>query len=78
MTPRARGTYTSSTLIGGKAGVGPSSLHTMLEGTNGVSECKVDVKPTWIPIHGIEWIMFHGHLDYFQEPPRGGRPNTKP
>ena len=22
--------------------------------------------------------MFHGHLDYFQTPPLGGRPNTKP
>jgi hypothetical protein len=22
--------------------------------------------------------MFHGHLDYFQKPPLGGRPNTKP
>jgi hypothetical protein len=22
--------------------------------------------------------MFHGHLDYFQEQPVGGRPNTKP
>ena len=22
-------------------------------------------------------IMFHGHLDYFQKPPLGGRPNTK-
>ena len=21
--------------------------------------------------------MFHGHLDYFQQPPFGGRPNTK-
>ena len=29
-------------------------------------------------VHGIEWIMFHGHLDYFQKPPLGGRPNTKP
>jgi hypothetical protein len=29
-------------------------------------------------LHGIEWIMFHGHLDYFQKPPFGGRPNTKP
>ena len=28
-------------------------------------------------LHGIEWIMFHGHLDYFQEPPLGGRLNTK-
>ena len=24
---------------------------------------------------GIEWIMFHGHLDYFQKPSLGGRSN---
>ena len=29
---RARDHYTSSTLIGGKGGAGPSSLHTRLEG----------------------------------------------
>jgi hypothetical protein len=23
-------------------------------------------------------MAFHGHLDYFQKPPLGGRPNTKP
>jgi hypothetical protein len=23
-------------------------------------------------------LIFHGRLDYFQEPPLGGRPNTKP
>ena len=28
-------------------------------------------------LHGIEWIMFHGHLDCFQKPSLGGRPNTK-
>ena len=28
-------------------------------------------------IHGSEWIMFHGHLDYSQEPPLGGRSNKK-
>jgi hypothetical protein len=27
----------------GKGGAGPSSLHTTLEGPNGVSECKMDV-----------------------------------
>ena len=32
MRLRARDLYTSSTLIGGKEGAGPSSLHTMLEG----------------------------------------------
>jgi hypothetical protein len=29
-------------------------------------------------LHGIEWIMLHGHLDYFQKPSLGGIPNTKP
>ena len=29
-------------------------------------------------LHDIKWIMFRGHLDYFQKPPLGGRPNTKP
>jgi hypothetical protein len=28
-------------------------------------------------LHGIEWIMFHGRLDYFQQSPLGGRSNTK-
>jgi hypothetical protein len=28
-------------------------------------------------LQGIEWIMFHGHLDKFKKPPLGGRPNTK-
>ena len=28
--------------------------------------------------YGIEGVMFHGHLDYFQKPPLGGTPNTKP
>jgi hypothetical protein len=46
-------------------------------GTNIVCECKMDVKSIWI-LHGIKWIIFHGHLDYFQKPPLGGRPNTKP
>ena len=26
---------------------------------------------------GTEWIVFHGHLDYFQKPPFGGRHDTK-
>ena len=42
--------YTSSTLIGGKLGASPSSLHTMREGPmEYVCECKMDVKSTWIP-----------------------------
>ena len=28
-------------------------------------------------LHGIEWVMFHDHSDYFQQPARGGRPNTQ-
>ena len=28
--------------------------------------------------HGIEWIVFHGHLDYFSKPLLGDRPNTNP
>ena len=29
-------------------------------------------------LHDIQWIMLHGHLDYFQKPHVGERPNTKP
>ena len=29
-------------------------------------------------LHGITWIMFHGHLDCFRKPSFGGRPDTKP
>ena len=47
---RACDHYISSTLIGGKGGPSPSSLHTTLEGPiEYISECKVDVKSTWIP-----------------------------
>ena len=28
-------------------------------------------------LHGIKWIMFHGHLDCFSKPSHGVRPNTK-
>ena len=43
-------------------------------GTNGVCDCKMDVKSTWIPT----WHrMDLGHLDCFQKPSLGGRPNTK-
>jgi hypothetical protein len=77
MRLRARHHFTSSTLIGGKGGAGPSSLHTTLEGPMEY------VNARWMKclhgfLHDIEWIMFHGHLDYFQKPPLGGRLNTKP
>jgi hypothetical protein len=83
MRPRARDHHTSSTLVGGNCGAGPTSrLHTtMLEGpTDRVSMwmqydgCKVYMDSY---LRGIERIVFHGHLDYFQKPPLGGRPNTK-
>ena len=38
----------------------------------------MDVKCTWILTWHQMDRVFHGHLDYFQEPPLGGRPNTKP
>ena len=65
MRLRARDRYTSSTLIGGKGGAGPSlPLHTTL---GGPTEC-VNARWMWSLhgfLRGIEWIMFHGHLDYF-------------
>ena len=73
---RARDHTTSSTLIGGNGGAAPSLLlHTTLGGpTNGV--CKY-ARWMW-SLHGFDWIMFRGHLDYFQQPSLEGRLNTKP
>ena len=72
MRLRARDHYTSSTLVGGEGGAGPSSLlHTTLEGPTEY----VNARWMWSLhrfLHGIEWIVFHGHLDYFQKPPLGG------
>ena len=46
---RARDRCTPSTLVGGKGGAGPSSLHTTLEGPTECVKCKMmDVKSTWI------------------------------
>ena len=74
---RAHDHYASSTLIDGNGRSGPSSLHTTLEGP------AEHVNATWRSslcgfLHSIEWIMFHGHLDYFPKPPLVGRSNTKP
>ena len=74
---RARDHYISSTLIGGKGGAGPSSLRASFEGPTEY------VNARWMQslhgsLQGIDWIMFHGHLDFIQKPPLGGRPNTKP
>jgi hypothetical protein len=64
---RAHDHYTSSTLIGGKRGDGPCSLHTTLEGPTEF------VTARWMSslhgfLHDIKWIMFHNHLDYFKYP----------
>ena len=74
---RAHDHYTSSTPVGGKGGAGPSSLlHTTLEGPPEY----VNARWMWCLhgfLHDINWIMFHGHLDYFQKPPLVGRRDTK-
>ena len=44
--------------------------------TNGGGECKTDVKSAWIP-RWHQMFMFYNHLDCFQNPSVGGRPNTK-
>ena len=62
----ARDQYTSSTLIGGKGGAGPSSLHTTLEGPPEYVNARWMYNPHGF-LRGIEWIMFHGHLDYFRK-----------
>ena len=66
---RARDHYTSSTLIGGKGGAGPSSPHTTLEGPTELCGCKMDVKPIWIPTWHqmgscfmVSWTIFKNHL----------------
>ena len=73
---RAHDWYTSSTLIGGKGGVGPSSLHTTLEGPAEYVSCKMDVKSTWIP---MRHAMDHASrsLGLFSNPSLKGRPDTK-
>ena len=48
MRLRARDHSTSSTLIGGKGGAGPSSLQPMLEGPTEYVNAKMDAKCAWI------------------------------
>ena len=49
MRLRAHDRYTSSTLIGGKGGSGPSSLPTTLEGPQQYVNARWMVESTWIP-----------------------------
>jgi hypothetical protein len=77
MRLRARDHFTSSTLIGGKGGAGPSSLHNTPEGlTEYVNARRMESLHGFL--HGIQWIVFHGHSDHSQKPLLGGRANTKP
>jgi hypothetical protein len=47
-------------------------------GTNGVCECKMDVKSTWIPTwHPMDHVSWSLGL-FFQKPSLGGRSDTKP
>ena len=55
---RARDHYISSTLIGGKCGAGPSSLHPMLEGPLKYVNARCKYKQTLN-------IMFSVHLPYY-------------
>ena len=53
----------------------PSSLHTPLQGPMEYVNAKWMSSPHEFLL-GIEWIMIHGHSDYCQKPPLGGRLNT--
>ena len=69
--------YTSSALIGGKGGAGPSSIFTLRLRDHWSRWMQDGCKVLHGFLHGIEWIVFHGHWDCLQKPPLGGRPNTK-
>ena len=57
---------TSSTLIGGKGGGGPSLHQTTFKGPPEVRKCKMDVKSTWIPTWRqaghVSCSFFQNHL----------------
>ena len=67
---RARYHYTSSTLIGGKGGDGPNSVHTTVEGPMGyMCECTMAVKvylDSYMASKGscflVTWTIFKHHL----------------
>jgi len=66
MRLRARDRITSRALIGGEGRAGPSSLHITLEGSMEYVNARWMKSPHGF-LHGIELIMFHGHLDYFHK-----------
>ena len=69
---RARDHYTSSTLIGGKGGDSPSSLHTMLKRGQQSMEMQDGCK-----VYIDSYMASNSHLEYFQKPPLGDRSTTK-
>jgi hypothetical protein len=78
MRPRARDHYTPSTLIGGKGGVGPSSLHTTLEKPTEYMNARFEepmkymnarltiYMDSYMALNGscfvVIWIIFKNHL----------------
>ena len=68
MRLRACDHCTLSTLIDGKGRAGPSSFYTMLEGLMEYVNAR-GMSSVHGVLHDIKWIMFHGHLGYFQKPP---------
>ena len=58
MRLKARDHYTSSTLVGGKGGASPSSLHTTLEGPT-------EYVDSYVASNGscfiVTWIIFKNH-----------------
>jgi hypothetical protein len=75
---RARDHYTSSTLIGGKGGSGPSLLLTTLVGPTEHVNARMDGK-----VHVDSYGASNEHVSwslglFSQKPPLGGRSNTKP
>ena len=75
---RARDHYSSSTLTGGKRWSRSKFASHYARGTNGLCECKTDVKstqiPTWHQMYHVSWSL--GLLSETTE--LRGRPNTEP
>ena len=74
---RDRDHRTSSTLIGAKRRSRSRFVAHYAWGTNGVCECKMDVKSTcistWHQMDHVSWV-----LGVFMKPTLNGRPNRKP
>jgi hypothetical protein len=70
--------YISSTLIDKKRRSRSKFASHYTWRTNGVCKCKMDVKSTWISTwHETIHVSWSLEL-FFQKPPLGGTPNTKP